>query len=189
MAALDRLISNIGHVSFNNAPDSWSWKISNDDSFSVQATRSHIDNCLLPSLHPNTRWLKFLPHKVNIFIWRLILDRLPTCLNLSLRGIDIPSIACTTCNTAMETNEHVFFECDTASNIWRLVSLWSTSNMPSFSSSIDWLQWFDNRRATKSSKDRIYAIFAATLWILWRYRNNVIFSDHPIRKSNIFDHI
>ncbi|GKC40667.1 RNA-directed DNA polymerase, eukaryota [Tanacetum coccineum] len=117
MAALDRLISNIGHVSFNSAPDSWSWKISNDDSFSVQATRSHIDNCLLPSLHPNTRWLKFLPRKVNIFIWRLILDRLPTRLNLSLLGIDIPSIACTTCNASMETNEHVFFECDTASNI------------------------------------------------------------------------
>ncbi|GJU43814.1 RNA-directed DNA polymerase, eukaryota, reverse transcriptase zinc-binding domain protein [Tanacetum coccineum] len=39
MAALDRLISNIGNVSFNNAPDSWSWKISNDDPFSVQATR------------------------------------------------------------------------------------------------------------------------------------------------------
>ncbi|GJW96092.1 RNA-directed DNA polymerase, eukaryota [Tanacetum coccineum] len=117
MAALDRLISNIGNVSFNNAPDSWSWKISNDDPLSVQATRSHIDNCLLSSLHPNTRWLKFLPRKVNIFIWWLILDRLPTRFNLSLRGIDIPSIACTTCNASMETNEHVFFECDTASNI------------------------------------------------------------------------
>ncbi|GJU13229.1 hypothetical protein Tco_1135625 [Tanacetum coccineum] len=61
VAALDAMIPEIGHISFNNGLDTWSWKISDDDTFSVQATRSHIDNCLLPSLHPSSRWSKFLP--------------------------------------------------------------------------------------------------------------------------------
>ncbi|GJS04457.1 hypothetical protein Tco_0320965 [Tanacetum coccineum] len=110
VAALEVMISEIGNLSFSNRPDAWSWKILEDDIFYVQATRSHIDNCLLPSLHPTSRWSKFLPRK-------------------------IISIACPSCNVGMESNDHVLFECDTASSIWCLVHMWTHSNMPSFSSS------------------------------------------------------
>ncbi|GJZ63625.1 small heat shock protein, chloroplastic [Tanacetum coccineum] len=44
----------------------------------------------LPSLGVKTHWDKLLPRKVNIFMWRLKLDRLPHRFNLSSRGIDIP---------------------------------------------------------------------------------------------------
>ncbi|GKD15488.1 RNA-directed DNA polymerase, eukaryota, partial [Tanacetum coccineum] len=189
VAALDVMVSEIGHVYFNNHPDAWSWKISDSDSLSVQATRSHIDNCLLSSLSPSSRWSKLIPRKVNVFIWWLILDRLPTRLNSSLRGIEISSIACPSCNADMESNDHVFFECDTTSNIWRLVRTWTSTNMPSFPSSSDWLQWFENWSASKESKDRMYVISAASLWVLWRYRNNVTFNDHPTRGSDLFDNI
>nr|GEY26716.1 putative RNA-directed DNA polymerase, eukaryota, reverse transcriptase zinc-binding domain protein [Tanacetum cinerariifolium] len=63
VAALDVMVSEIGHVSFNNYPDAWSWKISDNDSFSVHVTRSHIGNCLLPSLSPSSRWYKLIPRK------------------------------------------------------------------------------------------------------------------------------
>nr|GEZ09611.1 RNA-directed DNA polymerase, eukaryota, reverse transcriptase zinc-binding domain protein [Tanacetum cinerariifolium] len=119
------------------------------------ATRSHINNFLRPSLSPSSRWSKLIPRKVDVFIWNLILVRPPTRLNLSLRGIEISSIACPSCNGGMESNDHVFSECDTASNIWRLVCTWTSSNMPSFSSSSDSLQWFKNWRASKESKDRV----------------------------------
>nr|GFC42644.1 reverse transcriptase domain, reverse transcriptase zinc-binding domain protein [Tanacetum cinerariifolium] len=108
VAALDVMVSEIGHVSFNNGRDAWSWKISVNDSFSVQATRSHTNNCLLPLLSPSSRWSKLIPRKVNVFIWRLIWDRPPTRLILSLRGIEISSIACPSCNASMESNDHVF---------------------------------------------------------------------------------
>nr|GEX06968.1 RNA-directed DNA polymerase, eukaryota, reverse transcriptase zinc-binding domain protein [Tanacetum cinerariifolium] len=86
--------------------------------------------------------------------------------NLSLRGIEISSIACPSCNVDMESNDHIFFECNTDSNIWCLVRTWTDSNMPSFSSRSDWLQWFENLRASKVSKDYMYAISVATLWVL-----------------------
>ncbi|GJS58169.1 putative RNA-directed DNA polymerase, eukaryota, reverse transcriptase zinc-binding domain protein, partial [Tanacetum coccineum] len=38
-----------GKVCLSNLPDAWSWNILDDGNFSVQATRIHIDNCLLPS--------------------------------------------------------------------------------------------------------------------------------------------
>ncbi|GJX76731.1 hypothetical protein Tco_0323542 [Tanacetum coccineum] len=44
----------------------------------------------LPTLDHATTWDKSIPRKVNVFMWRLSLDRLPHRLNLSLRGMDIP---------------------------------------------------------------------------------------------------
>nr|GEY68782.1 RNA-directed DNA polymerase, eukaryota, reverse transcriptase zinc-binding domain protein [Tanacetum cinerariifolium] len=63
VAALDVMVSKIGNVSFNNWPDAWSWKILDNDSFSVQAMRSHIGNCFLPSLSPTSIWSKLIPHR------------------------------------------------------------------------------------------------------------------------------
>ncbi|GJS68349.1 hypothetical protein Tco_0682914 [Tanacetum coccineum] len=54
-----------------------------DGVFSISATRLHIDHTILSSSNIETRWNKGLPRMVNIFIWRLHLDRLPTQLNLS----------------------------------------------------------------------------------------------------------
>ncbi|GJR99791.1 RNA-directed DNA polymerase, eukaryota, reverse transcriptase zinc-binding domain protein [Tanacetum coccineum] len=48
----------------------------------------------------STRWLRVVPIKVNVHAWRVCLDKLPTRANLSLRGMDIPSIACPLCNSA-----------------------------------------------------------------------------------------
>ena len=188
-AALEAMVLELGQVSLSNRNDAWYWNITDDGSFSVQATRIHIGNYLLPSLSPSTRWSKLLPRKVNVFIWRLILDRLPNRLNLSLRGLDISSIACPLCNMGMESNDHVFFGCDTASSMWRLIRVWTDINMPLFSSWFDWLHWLDNWRASKDSKDRVYVISAASLWVLWRYRNSITFNSHPTRKSDLFDSI
>ncbi|GKD20495.1 RNA-directed DNA polymerase, eukaryota, reverse transcriptase zinc-binding domain protein, partial [Tanacetum coccineum] len=137
-------------------PDSWRWNLEDDGIFTVHVTRTHIDACMLPSISPCTSWLKVLPRKVNVFIWRFILDRLPTRLNLSLRGIEIPSIECPICNSGMESIDHIFFDCEVASNIWCMVRVWTDIDMPSFSSWFDWSHWFEDWRASKSDKDRVH---------------------------------
>nr|GEW00408.1 RNA-directed DNA polymerase, eukaryota [Tanacetum cinerariifolium] len=52
--------------------DSWHWNIDLDDIFSVNATRNHIDDCLLPSLSPSSRWSKFLPRKRFLLLHALL---------------------------------------------------------------------------------------------------------------------
>ncbi|GJZ97413.1 RNA-directed DNA polymerase, eukaryota [Tanacetum coccineum] len=42
---------------------------------------------LLPKENVATRWIKTIPIKVNVFAWKLHLDRLPTRSNLLKRGI------------------------------------------------------------------------------------------------------
>ncbi|GJU53173.1 RNA-directed DNA polymerase, eukaryota [Tanacetum coccineum] len=58
-----------------------------------------------------TRWIKAVPIKVNIHAWNVRMDCLPTHLNISWRGIDIPSILCPVCGSVMESSSHLLFDC------------------------------------------------------------------------------
>ncbi|GJZ05030.1 RNA-directed DNA polymerase, eukaryota [Tanacetum coccineum] len=48
-----------------------------------------VDEVLLPKENVATRWIKTIPIKVNVFAWKLHLDRLPTRSNLLKRGIQL----------------------------------------------------------------------------------------------------
>ncbi|GKC82522.1 RNA-directed DNA polymerase, eukaryota, partial [Tanacetum coccineum] len=86
--------------------------------FTVKDARYRIDQNILPTLAHATTWDKSIPRKVNVFMWRLSLDRLPHRLNHSSRGMDIPAISCPSCNANVESANHVFFECDIATESW-----------------------------------------------------------------------
>nr|GEZ86266.1 RNA-directed DNA polymerase, eukaryota [Tanacetum cinerariifolium] len=57
--------------------------------FLVTSARCLIDDYLLPKEDVQTRWVKVVSIKINVFTWRVCLDKLPTRLNLSLRGVEI----------------------------------------------------------------------------------------------------
>nr|GEX60537.1 RNA-directed DNA polymerase, eukaryota [Tanacetum cinerariifolium] len=76
--------------------------------FLVKSSRILIDNTILPKAEVPTRWLRVVPIKVNVHAWRVCLDKLATRANLSLRRMDIPSIACPLCNSAVEFSSHIF---------------------------------------------------------------------------------
>ncbi|GJZ64719.1 RNA-directed DNA polymerase, eukaryota [Tanacetum coccineum] len=105
--------------------DSCIWCMSHDVSFSVSNVKKHIDDCMLPNMFPCTQRYNVIPRKVNNFMCRLFLGRLPHCFKLSSRGLDIELIMCLLCNVHVESNAHDFFSCDTASNVWSLVCAWS----------------------------------------------------------------
>ncbi|KAL4572863.1 hypothetical protein LXL04_019651 [Taraxacum kok-saghyz] len=69
----------------SNKLDVWRWTLDEEGEFSVGETRRWIDNKVLPSNLVPTRWCKVAPRKVNVFIWRLRLDRLPTRVRLRER--------------------------------------------------------------------------------------------------------
>nr|GEU92571.1 RNA-directed DNA polymerase, eukaryota [Tanacetum cinerariifolium] len=131
--ALMSMVAEIGNVTLSNQPDYWHWNIDPDGIFSVNATRNHIDDCLLPSLSPSSRWSKFLPGKRFLLLHAL------------------------SCIARVESNDHILFGCDTAIGIWRLIHVWIDVSMSSFSSYSEWFQWIEDWRATKDSKDRIQA--------------------------------
>ncbi|GJY07102.1 hypothetical protein Tco_0374156 [Tanacetum coccineum] len=86
------LMAQIQQIQLTSDEDSWQWLLGNNGVFTVRETRKHIDRFILLVLDTRTRWSKFLPRKIDVFMWRLALDRLPHRFNLSRRGFDIDSI-------------------------------------------------------------------------------------------------
>ncbi|XP_071719221.1 uncharacterized protein [Rutidosis leptorrhynchoides] len=185
-SAILNLTNAIGDVLVFDTEDSWSWNINHSGIFVVNSTRKHIDKSILPSSNMCTTWMKYVPSKINILLWRLNLDRLPTRLNLAAKGLEVPSLSCPVCNSEIENRDHLFFNCNTAASIWLLIRVWVNNGMVHFNSLSDWQVCFDNWKAPNHNKNKLYDIFAATIWLLWRYKNNVLFND-PMKRSLIFD--
>ncbi|GKD96863.1 RNA-directed DNA polymerase, eukaryota, reverse transcriptase zinc-binding domain protein, partial [Tanacetum coccineum] len=114
----------IEYAEINEIKDTCVWSLGTNGTFSVKDARCIIDSTILPSLASSTVWDKNIPRKVNIFTWRLILDRLPHKLNLSSHDIDIQQISCPSCNGNEESSNHIFFECNIAKGILMLVRKW-----------------------------------------------------------------
>nr|GEY42181.1 reverse transcriptase domain, reverse transcriptase zinc-binding domain protein [Tanacetum cinerariifolium] len=118
---LNTLLMNLNSISLSTYIDSVSSSFSSDGIFSISSVRSQIDDCMMLNPLPCTRWPKIIPRKINIFMWRLFLDRLPHRFNLSLRGLEIDSIMRPMCNNHVESKAHVFFSCNIARDVWFLV--------------------------------------------------------------------
>ncbi|GJV60665.1 RNA-directed DNA polymerase, eukaryota [Tanacetum coccineum] len=118
------LISNTSSVILPNISDRWSWLLDPSGDFSVKSTREFIDDSMLPKTDVPTRWVKSIPIKINIFAWRVSLDKLPTRLNLSLRGLDIRSIICPLCSIVVKSTSHLLFSCQLARQLMIKVVHW-----------------------------------------------------------------
>nr|GEU88425.1 RNA-directed DNA polymerase, eukaryota, reverse transcriptase zinc-binding domain protein [Tanacetum cinerariifolium] len=71
----------------SNVDDRWVWDLNGEGVFRVKDARDFLDERFLPKDDAATRWVKYIPIKVNIFAWKLYLDRIPTQSNLVRRGV------------------------------------------------------------------------------------------------------
>ncbi|GJS02810.1 thaumatin-like protein [Tanacetum coccineum] len=91
--------------------DIWFWTLEGTSLFTIKLNRVAIDKKILITTGQPSRWSKFMPKKVNILVWKMSMDRIPTGVNLDACGIDIPSVLCAICEGCSETTNHAFFEC------------------------------------------------------------------------------
>ncbi|GJZ15979.1 RNA-directed DNA polymerase, eukaryota, reverse transcriptase zinc-binding domain protein [Tanacetum coccineum] len=167
--------------------DRWCWTYEASGEFSVNSVRSFIDNSLLPKEDLAIRWVKLIPIKVNIFAWRVRLDSLLTRLKLSLRGVEIPSILCSLCNISVESTSHLLFSCLLARQLRsRFLRWWELEDIV-LDSYEDWLVWFNNVRLSKKLKELFEGVNYVMWWLIWRFRNLVLFGDNHPRRELLFE--
>ncbi|GJV50140.1 zinc finger, CCHC-type containing protein [Tanacetum coccineum] len=181
---LSELLLQLSELNLSNTPDTWNYTLDPSLLFSVASFRRHVESsCLSPSLDP-IRWNKHLPIKVNIYAWRLCLDRLPTRVNLDKKGIDLDSVRCPVCDDDMETTKHLFIECPMAVELWNLVSTWW--DVGDYPRDIQGLSsWADLVNLNNFSKGYFDVVIPTTFWVLWRFRNRVCFDAKPPRKDTL----
>ncbi|GJS32564.1 RNA-directed DNA polymerase, eukaryota [Tanacetum coccineum] len=111
-------------VSLSQSYDIWVCDLSGDGVYRVSVVRNFLDNLFLPSHSEPTRWIRYIPIKINVFAWRARRDYLPTRVNLNRRGIILESYMCPLCHSVEEDITHVLFRCDLAKIIVRHISRW-----------------------------------------------------------------
>ncbi|GJR19843.1 RNA-directed DNA polymerase, eukaryota [Tanacetum coccineum] len=159
---LNALLILIANIRLQNGHDKARWMLDDQGIFSVAATRLHIDEMRLVGQDLVTRWCAFVPRKVHIFVWRVMLDRLPTRYNLSRRGLEIEAIFCPCCGTGMETISHVLFTCYLAKEVWSKIVQWCQVHMLEVRSFSDWASWCNQAPNVNNSRARLEVIELTT---------------------------
>ncbi|GJW54293.1 RNA-directed DNA polymerase, eukaryota [Tanacetum coccineum] len=162
------LSSRINSLELAQMQDHWYWSLMGTCIFLVKSVRNFIDDFLLVSDEIPTRWVKMIPIKVNVFAWRVRMDKLPTRLNLSFRGMEIPSILCPICDLEVESISHLLFSCSMARDILSKVCQWWSLDSTSFLSYEDWLSWLTYIRISKQIKSVLEGVFYVTWCQIWR---------------------
>nr|GEU68220.1 RNA-directed DNA polymerase, eukaryota [Tanacetum cinerariifolium] len=134
------------------------------------SARTLIDSSTLDVDPKATRWNRFIPNKVNVFIWRLMLNKLPTRVNLDMRDIDVGSLLCPICLEDLETVNHIIFSCNMAKDLWSLFAKRWEIDIPVCANAMEWFEWLGGLAITTKvrSKGRYldvvkYEIFSRAL--------------------------
>ncbi|GKB79023.1 RNA-directed DNA polymerase, eukaryota [Tanacetum coccineum] len=183
------LLALMQNVTLSQSPDRWQWTFDASGYFTVASIRFKIDNLMLPSISTATKWIKSVPNKVNVFAWKVKLDALPTRFNISRCGMPINCIACPICDRNVETSGHLFFACPLASHLANKILLWWNLQCTDFTSHQDWLSWIGSLHLPHDHKHILEGIFYVLWWLLWQYRNELLFDSKKPMKAKIFDDI
>nr|GEX23857.1 RNA-directed DNA polymerase, eukaryota [Tanacetum cinerariifolium] len=77
-AQLSQIFDLLDIVVLFNMGDRRFWDLNGDGCFHVKYVRRMLDDMLLPKSDVPSRWVKQIPIKVNVFAWKISMDRLPT---------------------------------------------------------------------------------------------------------------
>nr|GFA91841.1 RNA-directed DNA polymerase, eukaryota [Tanacetum cinerariifolium] len=113
-----------GSVTLSSSKDRWFCDLNGDGVFRVKEVHTILDDIFLPSAVDATRWVIYILIKINVFAWRVRLDRLPTRSNLVRRGVVLDSSLCPLCGLVHEDIHHVLFRCDAAKLVFRRICRW-----------------------------------------------------------------
>ncbi|GJW20087.1 RNA-directed DNA polymerase, eukaryota [Tanacetum coccineum] len=185
----DEIVALVNDVILAPISDRWTWTLESSGDFSVASVRKLIDDKSIPVVDYKTRWIKYVPIKVNVHAWKVKSDSLPTKFNISRRGIYIDSIMCAICDKGAETSSHLFFSCCMVRQVVRLITRWWDVPYMEFESYDGWLAWLVNLRLPYKNKIMLEGVFYVMWWHLWTFRNKTIFEAKAPAKALFFDDV
>ena len=158
--------------------DRWFWLVDTKGQFTVRSCYNVLNSA--PNGSNSNVW-KFLwglevPGKVKHFIWRALVNVLPTADNLLSRKVDVSPI-CPICSAANESVYHCLVDCVFANSCWLLSSLGTGGSCTSF---FDWIE----QTFIKCSKEECNLV-VMVCWKLWLNRNDKVWNGHNGRAKSL----
>ncbi|KAJ9562377.1 hypothetical protein OSB04_007537 [Centaurea solstitialis] len=154
----------------------WVWELEANQTFTVRSLRKMIDVISLPLSNQDTEWSKWIPSKVNIFLWRVLNKRLATRDNLQKRGVTITKGLCPLCMSTAENVDHVMVSCSITKIASAILSNWINWWPVNEFNIEDWWRKVQRSGADRTQKQVSWVIGAAFLWSIWEQRNRKAFN-------------
>ena len=123
-------------------------------------------------------WNLKTPYKICLFLWKLLHDGLLTRMELIRRQIIVIPKG-VMCDQEDETLDHLFLKCHFARALWFALPWNFCSNaIPSIR---QWLiTTLEKYKASNGQDDNVLTNISATLWVIWTYRNKVMFENETV---------
>ncbi|GKA80774.1 RNA-directed DNA polymerase, eukaryota, reverse transcriptase zinc-binding domain protein [Tanacetum coccineum] len=133
-------------------------------------------------------------------VWQWSLNGLSGFSVASVRHL-VDSWLLDTCNDAtrwksmfffggdLVTVNHTFFNCGLAKELWSILAkLWDL-DIPMCGNIAEWHAWLGDLHVSSKVRLAIEGVGGTLLWSIWNFRNNLIFSSTPPKKSMIWDSV
>ncbi|KAM0044076.1 putative reverse transcriptase zinc-binding domain-containing protein [Helianthus debilis subsp. tardiflorus] len=101
--------------------------------------------------------------KVSVFMWRAVLDRIPSLSALQARNAFNGDVSCSMCGDEVESSYHLLCACRVASEVWYYIS--------------------------RKAKEVLCGIMHVASWCIWKARNNKRFSNIHVKPVEIFQDV
>ncbi|KAJ0495650.1 putative reverse transcriptase zinc-binding domain-containing protein [Helianthus annuus] len=176
-------------VQLSSNRDKWSWNMGPIQEYSVKEARAWLKGPVGSKIEQRFYWCKWLPNKVNLFMWRANIDGIPTMIALRRRNMTIGDGLCVLCGDADETTDHVFTACSLACGVWCGITSWCKVPPVFWFSISDIQKWLDQDIIGEKKKDIVYGLFVLTCWRLWKARNDKIFRQVDVNVAQIVSDI
>lgn len=111
--------------------DKYVWKLDSSSMLNTKKLRQILEEVSIkePAVKDHTSWLKLVPRKICIFIWRVKKGRIPSRTILDNMGIDLDSVLCPRCKEYPESVDHALVSCPEVNSLWKAVGKWWKKNL------------------------------------------------------------
>jgi hypothetical protein len=199
IALLDRLLELLGVVNLTLVDDVWRWTPDPEGIFSVSSAYKYLakELCTLEELDSEVAWIfehiwdSPAPSKVIAFSWQLLYDRVPTRCNLDLRRILPPNTprTCVGCVGNLESSSHLFLHCPNTIWVWYEIFRWLGVVIVIPPNLAVLFEVFRSAAKNKKIRQGFLMIWHATIWSIWKMRNNTIFAEGTYNPKDLVDAI
>jgi len=186
-------------MTWSTREDEWWWNLEESGFFPVKSAYERVLDVVVTEELLGVEekrvfrnlWKSPAPSKVLALAWKVLLNRVPTKVNLAVRNVINPeeSTLHVMCNGAEESSIHLFLHCDVAVLVWSKLMLWLNCHFltpPNLF--VHWECW--SRRCGNKNRFRgRWLIWNTTIWVLRKARNDKIFKDINYEVDDIVEEI
>ncbi|KAJ0827228.1 putative reverse transcriptase zinc-binding domain-containing protein [Helianthus annuus] len=189
VSELFQLLNDVHNLEWQGGVDNWKWKDTKDGLFKVSSAKRLMSNDTSGNCRLMVKWKGWTPLKCKILVWRALLNRIPTVVELIKRGVNILDTACSLCHSDLETALHLFTGCIFSHEVWFRIELWCRLNHTFIFDVTDLIRVPESTSMSKDNKHILRGIVYTFMWVLWIERNDRIFNDKKRSPIQIVENI